>query len=237
MFPPLQSPVLSTCSLLVLTLTLSLAGCAASNSADLTAGLDDARAADSSELAPEAIAARGASDAPTIDKPPTFPPGYKLTFNSRKSTFDVTFEGDQNGLLTFFFDTREKMPFRYHYTPDLKLAEITNAQDHIQFSPPVGYVDFPLYVGKSWSVAYRATAKSRQSMGQTDVEVLGYEPVETPYGTLDAFKIRVRTTNRQIKRMNPYETYWYSPEIGYYVKHETNRPVYEDPYELIAVSR
>ena len=26
-------------------------------------------------------------------------------------------------------------------------------------------------------------------------------------------------------------------EIGYFVKHQTNRPVYEDPYELVAVTK
>jgi hypothetical protein len=74
-------------------------------------------------------------------------------------------------------------------------------------------------------------------MAESAAEVVSYGPVKVPYGSIDAFEIRVRGTDREIGRANPYETYWYSPEIGYFVKHQTNRPVYEDPYELVAVTK
>lgn len=213
---------------------LAFAGCAATPAElDVPSSRPESADANSSTLSPVAAAAA----TPRIESPPTFHQGYKLTFRSRTSNYDVTYQGEENGLLVFHHDTREKLPYDYRYTPDLKLAEITDAQNETRFEPPVGYVDFPLYVGKKWEVVYKATSNSRQSMGQTSVEVLAFEPVQVPYGTVDAFRIRLRNTNRQISRMNPYETYWYSPDIGYFVKHETSKPVYEDPFELIAVSK
>jgi len=47
--------------------------------------------------------------------------------------------------------------------------------------------------------------------------VVSYGPVQVPYGTVNAFKILVHNTDREVKRANPVETYWYSPDIGYFV--------------------
>lgn len=74
-------------------------------------------------------------------------------------------------------------------------------------------------------------------MADCEVEVVSYGPIKVPYGTVNAFEIRVHNTDREVKRANPVETYWYSPEIGYYVKHDTNKPIFEDPFELTAVSK
>jgi hypothetical protein len=191
----------------------------------------------SADAGSDAVSPEAAAAAPRIEKPPTFQKGYKLTFRSRTSTYDVTYQGEEDGMLVFHYDTRGKLPFDRLYTRDLKMVGINDAQRETRFTPPVGNVDFPLYVGKKWEVAYKATSNQQQSTGQTSVEVLAFEPVQVPYGTVDAFRIRVRNTSRQISRMNPYETYWYSPDIGFFVKHETNKPVYEDPFELIAVSK
>jgi len=190
--------------------------------------------------APEAVAAPVASAASAgqrMDKPPKFQKGYKLTFRSRTSDFDMTYMGEEAGLLVFHFDTREKLPYDYLYTPDMKLSGIRDAQTEYTFDPPVGYVDFPLYVGKQWKVTYKSTSNSSHSMAETQAEVLAFESVTVPYGKVDAFRIRVRNSDRGVSRMNPTETFWFSPEIGYYVKHETTKPVYEDPFELIAVSK
>ncbi|MDO8588413.1 MAG: hypothetical protein Q7T82_15405 [Armatimonadota bacterium] len=177
------------------------------------------------------------SSGPTIEKPPTFKKGYKLTFRSRISDFDCTYEGVQDGLLVFHYDTRGKLPYDYLYTPDMKIAMFQTAQVQMRFEPPVGYLDFPLFVGKKWTTAYKGTSNSTHSMAESAVDVVAYEAVKVPYGTINAFRIRVRGSDREIGRANPYETYWYSPEVGYFIKHETNRPVYEDPYELVAFTK
>jgi hypothetical protein len=222
-------------AVILIFLTLTLAGCAAAPPQELDVSSSRASSADAATVVDAPAGASVA--APTIDRPPTYSQGYKLSYRSRTSNFDITYKGEEDGLLVFHYDTRGKLPFDYLYTPDLKLAGINNAQEQSRFEPPVGYVDFPLFVGKKWSVAYKATSNARQSMGETSVEVLAFESVRVPYGAVNAFRIRVRNSNRQVTRMNPYETYWYSPDIGYFVKHETNKPVYEDPYELIAVSK
>lgn len=211
---------------------LILAGCAGTSPEPQPSNAQPSPA-DAKSSAP----APGAAAGPTIESPPTFHKGYKLTFRSRTSDFDVTYQGEQNGMLVFHFDTRERLPYDYLYTPDLKLAGINDSQQQSQFEPPVGYVDFPLFVGKKWDVTYKATSNSTHSMAESAVEVVAYEPVKVPYGTVNAFRIRVHNTDREVKRANPVETYWYSPDIGYFVKHDTNKPIFEDPFELTAVSK
>ncbi len=213
---------------------LIVAGCAGAS--------HDAETSSPRDKAPDAGVETSAASAPSlpapkVESPPTYHKGYKLTFRSRNTTFDVTYEGEQDGQLVFHYDTRDKLPYDYLYTPDLKLAGISDAQQQSRFDPPVGYVSFPLVVGGKWDVSYKATSNSRHSMGEISVEVMAFESVHVPYGTVNAFRIRVRSADREVGRMNPFETYWYSPDIGYFVKHETNKPVYEDPYELLAVSK
>lgn len=190
----------------------------------------------SSEVAAAPIAS-AATAGQRMEKAPTFHKGYKLTFRSRTSDYDMVYQGEESGLLVFHFDTREKLPYDYLYTPEMKLSGIRDAQKEYTFDPAVGYVDFPLYVGKAWKVTYKSMSNSSHSMGETQAEVLAFESVTVPYGKVDAFRIRVRNSDRGVSRMNPTETFWFSPEIGYYVKHETTKPVYEDPFELIAVSK
>ncbi len=214
--------------IVALLVALIFAGCAATPHEQAAPTPSQAAAA-----APDA----GGGAGRRMEKPPTFHQGYKLTFRSRTSDFDMTYQGEENGLLVFHFDTREKLPYDYLYTPDMKLVGIRDAQIQYTFDPPVGYVDFPLYVGKKWAVTYKTTSNSSHSMGETEVEVLAFESVRVPYGKLDAFRIRVRNSDRGVSRMNPTETFWFSPELGYYVKHDTTKPVYEDPFELIAVSK
>ena len=213
---------------------LLLAGCAGT-SHETEAPATHPAATESGSAATAPIAS--SLPAPKVESPPTYHKGYKLTFRSRNTTFDVTYEGEQDGLRVFHFDTKDKLPYDYLYTPEMKLAGISDAQQQSRFDPPVGYVSFPLFVGQKWDVSYKATSNSRHSMGEAAIEVVGYETVKVPYGTVNAFRIHVRSSDREVGRMNPVETYWYSPDIGYYVKHETNRPVYEDPYELVAVSK
>ncbi len=213
---------------------LMFAGCAAAPSEPKAPAVNTASAeVDQSTTSSTASAKSG----PTIEKPPTFKKGFKMTFRSRTSEFVCTYEGEEDGLMVFHYATKEKLPYDYLYTPDMKMARIDNAQMQMRFDPPVGYVDFPLFVGKKWVTVYKGTSNSSHTMGETEVEVVGFGPVKVPYGTVDAFRIKVRSSDREVGRANPYETYWYSPEIGYYVKHETNRPVYEDPFELISYTK
>jgi hypothetical protein len=221
--------------LVLICVALIFAGCASSShepepSSSSAPSSTDAK---SSPAEPNASAAAG----PTIQSPPTFKKGYKLTFRSRTSDFDMTYRGEENGLLIFHYDTRERLPYDYLYTPDLKLAGYNDAQQQTQFDPPVGYVDFPLSVGKKWKVTYKSTSNATHSMAESKVEVVSYGPVQVPYGTINAFRILVHNTDREVKRANPVEIYWYSPDIGYFVKHDTNKPIFEDPFELTAVSK
>src|SRR5258708_37320853 len=111
-----------------------------------------------------ASSASAPTTGPTIDAPPTFHKGYKLTFRSRTSDYDVTYQGEQNGLLVFHHDTREKLPYDYLYTPDLKLAGFNDAQQQTQFDPPVGYVQFPLSAGEHCKGTYHSTSNSLNTM-------------------------------------------------------------------------
>src|SRR5271166_4952548 len=218
--------------ILAILLALTFAGCAA-NPHEQAASVPSAAAPSEASAAAAAPEASG----PRMETAPTYHKGYKLTFRSRTSTYDVTYEGEENGFRVFHFDTREKIPYDYLYTHDMKLAGIRDAQQEFHFDPPVGYVDFPLYVGKKWAVTYKSMSNNSHTMGETSVEVQAFESVTVPYGKVDAYRIQVRSSDRGVSRMNPAEIFWYSPDIGYYVKHDTNKPIYEDPFELVAVSK
>lgn len=69
---------------------------------------------------------------------------------------------------------------------------------------PVVWVDFPLMVGKRWDVV----------AGEITAQVEAREPIETPVGTYEAYRIRYddRTKPKQSRMA------WYAPEVKNWVR-------------------
>jgi hypothetical protein len=88
----------------------------------------------------------------------------------------------------------------------------------LSFDPPAGF-NFPLSVGKTWSRSIKMTmhAANRTIPYDATCKVESYGDVTVPAGTFKAFKIGCSTT------VPTDETYWFSPEMGIFVKSSQKR--------------
>ena len=77
------------------------------------------------------------------------------------------------------------------------------------------YIDWPLTVGKSWSVSDKALFNAQWVDYRVYFKVVGLEDVKVKAGTFKAYKIQ-RDWNTQYWRGQ--ETVWYVPEVKWYVK-------------------
>jgi hypothetical protein len=88
----------------------------------------------------------------------------------------------------------------------------------VSWDPPIGF-EWPLEVGKTWTTKYRAT--NHMTNRTTDFEatwtVQAYEDVTVPAGTFKTFRLTLVDT------MGSDEVYWYSPELGIFVKTSARR--------------
>jgi hypothetical protein len=81
--------------------------------------------------------------------------------------------------------------------------------------PHDGTLDWPLFVGKSWTATYTYNNRLQgMSVGPIHVQfkVTAYEDITVPAGTWKAFKLESETSN------NVVSTLWYVPEINLFVK-------------------
>src|SRR5258707_9571818 len=84
-------------------LALIFAGCAGTSHEPQPSSAQES-STDAKSTAP-ALNASGATTGPTIEAPPTFHKGYKLTFRSRTSDYEITYQGEQKRLLEVPHDT------------------------------------------------------------------------------------------------------------------------------------
>ena len=137
----------------------------------------------------------------------------------------------------------------YDYT-DLWDAESGNTvvsdldSDHeIQYTPHLGWMSFPMKVGKDWRATYteRHTSTSQTCVDSADrslepvcetvkhteeevvwadLEVVAYEAVTVPAGTFMAFRVTLTDSSCDADPDCIWDSgsYWYAPEVGYFVK-------------------
>lgn len=90
------------------------------------------------------------------------------------------------------------------------------------YQPSDGKLQFPLFVGKSWSASYVYRTGSWAASGDRQAKVVGVERVETPAGAFDAFEIEqtVSWSGTEGNRGHGItrETDWYAPAVGRIVK-------------------
>lgn len=79
--------------------------------------------------------------------------------------------------------------------------------------PHSGFLSFPLFVGKTWKHTYVNSGTSRDSR----YKVVAYQPVTTPAGTFDAFKIE-GLDQRWDRPYGIIVTLWYAPAVKNIVK-------------------
>lgn len=90
------------------------------------------------------------------------------------------------------------------------------------YQPSDGKLQFPLFVGKSWSASYIYRTGSWAASGERQAKVVGVERVETPAGAFDAFKVEqtVSWSGTEGNRGQGVtrETDWYAPAVGRFVR-------------------
>lgn len=95
------------------------------------------------------------------------------------------------------------------------------------------YLQFPLFVGKSWSTrySYRVPEKAYPLWRSAHYEVIGIEEVTTPAGAFQTFKIKGEFL-RQPKALNEIRgslIYYYSPQVRSIVKFITESSIGASP--------
>jgi hypothetical protein len=88
----------------------------------------------------------------------------------------------------------------------------------LSFDPPAGF-NFPLSVGKTWTSSIKMTmhAANRTIPYDATCKVESYGDVTVPAGTFTTFKLGCTYT------IGLEETYWFSPEMGIFVKSSQKR--------------
>jgi len=89
-------------------------------------------------------------------------------------------------------------------------------------------IDFPLYVGKTWTMAYTRPSRNGNASDITErreVTVEGWETIKVPAGEFRTLRIvheglRMLHVSDGIFGSPTREVYWYSPELKIYVKRE-----------------
>jgi len=86
------------------------------------------------------------------------------------------------------------------------------------YEPSDGKLQFPLSVGKRWSMSYVYRTGTWTSQVDRTAKVVGVERVQTPAGDFDAFRIEQSTSWSGSSGNGGYggttETEWYSPAVG-----------------------
>lgn len=124
---------------------------------------------------------------------------------------------------------------RRYRTRDLNLVKTVAADGKITQlrEPHSGYLNFPLYVGKSWSHSYDSDGVPRRAQ----YKVEAHERIQVKAGTFMAFRIDGED-KRLDRRYGILINLWYSPEMKAVVKMEgvdgsNNQPISGSVFELV----
>jgi len=87
-----------------------------------------------------------------------------------------------------------------------------------EFTPAVGYFEWPLEVGKPWKIDCMCKQKTGTFRVAAEVRVETYEEITVPAGTFRAFRIYYRDGFGR-----PPFIYWYAPAVKNWVRWEDHR--------------
>lgn len=166
---------------------------------------------------------------PIAERPILTPGDYWVYYykNNDKTT-KWEYAGEENGLLVFISRKRKD---RLYTTPDLmnikkihgKTKEVLYQRDESR-DEKVGYLKFPLWVGKKWHSA--GISKSRHG---SDVfydalyKVASYETINIPAGSFKALRIE-RSWKIRGYEDSGSDTVWYAPDAKTIIKYDTDPP-------------
>lgn len=89
-----------------------------------------------------------------------------------------------------------------------------------EFVPHDGRFSFPMKVGNTWRATYTEIDyfDSGEETVQDDWEVVAYEEVTVPAGTFIAYRLTLADASSTNLRGGGTFSYWYAPEVGFFVK-------------------
>ena len=174
-------------------------------------------------------ATQAGASAPQAERP-TLEGGYSLTFtNPKVGEWDDIYRGKEGNLLVFE-DVYHGKFFKWYATEDLNTVKSVGRKTEFEHDPHNGVLNFPLSVGKKWTHYYTNTVGRNVAQRTAWAEVKAYEQVTVPAGTFWAYRIE-RVNQRAGVPQPAYETYWYSPEVKFFVKYFSREFGWE--YELV----
>jgi len=89
----------------------------------------------------------------------------------------------------------------------------------LSFDPPQGYT-YPIWVGKTWTEAYRITNHITGKTSNVEIRfsVEAKEEIKVPAGTYKVFRVTWNYTDGTQE-----DTSWHSPELGIFIKYKSQR--------------
>lgn len=113
---------------------------------------------------------------------------------------------------------------------------------HTTWEPAIGWLSFPMMVGKSWD--FHDLKRSPSGIRDTDevVKVVAFERVQVRAGTFDAYKVTILGVSAGHlgggRAVQIHSTYWYAPSVKAIVKSQAgwSGSGSDEAIELIAFS-
>lgn len=113
-----------------------------------------------------------------------------------------------------------------HYIFSRNGKQVKDFNDIVEESVPPGYpgptLKFPLSVGKSWDVEFKAEdgpgGMKRDIWRIAQYKVETYEQITVPAGAFWAFDISVDIETKNVKKFLGSIHYWYAPEVKQIIK-------------------
>ena len=151
---------------------------------------------------------------------------YRLNYDSKISLFFLSDKRSETSL--FSFSEQQVLPYKYQYvrtgTGSDKQTEVvfdqTQQKIHINDDSPIvwqGELDNQLYrLDLQFKLAQGETkfsynvVNSRGQLRKYDMEVVGKEQLDLPYGMLEGIKVNI------LRKNSSRQTYaWFSPQLNY----------------------
>ena len=127
-----------------------------------------------------------------------------------ESPVTSTFIGEEDGLLVFDVGNGKK---RYKSKDHNLVKDVKNGKVKNTRIPDMGFLRFPLFIGKSWTHPYQNDDIPRTA----NYRVTAYEKVTVRAGTFDVFRIE-GLDKRDDKNYGIVVTIWYAPSVKTVVK-------------------
>jgi hypothetical protein len=169
--------------------------------------------------------AQEATDTPTADAP-VYRVGDTWTF----STAETDSQSGDTTVMTVMSVTENQTTIRASknggpsYEVDLNNQGDMFRSGHTTWEPAIGWLSFPMMVGKSWD--FHDLKRTGSETRDTDevVKVVAFERVQVRAGTYDAYKIVIHGVSARHlgggRAAQIHSTYWYAPSVRAIVKSE-----------------